>query len=472
LWFLSRQRREVKLMRCLNSCAERSTRLLVATFLAVVILVQPAAAELSPYETRVATPRAQVRSGPGEKFYPTDTLDHGDTVEVYREEPGGWLAIRPPENSFSWIEARHLKLRDGALAEVAQDGIASRIGSRISDQRNAAQVRLKKGEVVEIIEQPSAGWYKIAPPAGEFRWIHATNVESNRAASSPTPQSPAEQPVVAASATNDASSDAKPIPAAPEPPITPAVAGLENSWRTAPPDNHSTTPAAQSEIAPPPLSPLQAVAEAAPPTSSAPQPMSAATPSTPLTATAPNSASVAPTSATAVSSPPAANYEAARQLADIELRLSRMAAAPPHLWNTERLERDAERLLDDAQTTAERDAVKVTLAKIDRFRSLSRQYQQGAGSQNPKSSLADAGQYDAIGTLRPVISKRPGAPQFAVVDDQGQVISFVTPAPDVNLQSYVGHRVGINGNRGFIPEFNRAHVTAGRVTPLNDRLLR
>jgi hypothetical protein len=46
------------------------------------------------------------------------------------------------------------------------------------------------------------------------------------------------------------------------------------------------------------------------------------------------------------------------------------------------------------------------------------------------------------------------------------VVTFVTPSPDVNLQPYVGRRVGIAGNRGFIPEFNRAHVTAGRVQPI------
>jgi hypothetical protein len=147
-----------------------------------------------------------------------------------------------------------------------------------------------------------------------------------------------------------------------------------------------------------------------------------------------------------------------------------MAIAPPHLWNTERMERDAERLLDQAQTTAERDAVKVTLAKIDRFTSLARQYEQAP----PNTALGspDTARYDAIGILRPVVSQRPGAPQFAVVDEQGQVVSFVTPTPDVNLQTYVGTRVGITGNRGFIPEFNRAHVTAGRVTPLTERTLR
>ena len=41
-----------------------------------------------------------VRSGPGRNYYPTDKLDKGEKVEVYRHDPGGWYAIRPPRNSF------------------------------------------------------------------------------------------------------------------------------------------------------------------------------------------------------------------------------------------------------------------------------------------------------------------------------------------------------------------------------------
>ena len=133
---------------------------------------------------------------------------------------------------------------------------------------------------------------------------------------------------------------------------------------------------------------------------------------------------------------------------------------------------------------SQRDAVKVTLGKIDQFTALTRRHQQGApnvaasGQQvtplaaGPGVVPADAGRYDAVGILRPVVSKRPGAPQFALVDDRGQVVTFVTPTPDINLQPYLGRRVGIAGNRGFIPEFNRAHVTAGRVTPLGERMVR
>jgi hypothetical protein len=170
-----------------------------------------------------------------------------------------------------------------------------------------------------------------------------------------------------------------------------------------------------------------------------------------------------------------------------------MVAAPTNLWNTERLERDTAQLMGRAKTQAERDAVRVTQDKINRFAELARRHNQplagagqpGAGSGDPRTTSqsgapqlnsvaenATGGPYDAVGILRPVVSRRPGAPQFALVDERGQVVSFVTPTPDLNLQPYLGRRVGVVGNRGFIQEFQRSNVTAARVTPLNDRLVR
>jgi hypothetical protein len=177
-----------------------------------------------------------------------------------------------------------------------------------------------------------------------------------------------------------------------------------------------------------------------------------------------------------------------RQLTDVELSLSRMVSETPANWQVAPLQQQAEQLLSQAQTTAERDAVKATLTKVDRFAAIQRRHQQMASTtpttqtastapqqgQPPITPIPDtaAGQYDAVGILRPVVSKRPGAPQFALVDPRGQVVSFVSPTPDLNLQPYVGHRIGIVGNRGFIPEFKRAHVTAGRVTPLDQTIVR
>jgi hypothetical protein len=78
----------------------------------------------------------------------------------------------------------------------------------------------------------------------------------------------------------------------------------------------------------------------------------------------------------------------------------------------------------------------------------------------------DSVRYDAVGLLKPVVSQREQAPRYALVDDEGKVVSFLTPTPDVNLQPYIGRRIGVNGKRGFMPEYRRAHVTASRITPL------
>jgi hypothetical protein len=80
--------------------------------------------------------------------------------------------------------------------------------------------------------------------------------------------------------------------------------------------------------------------------------------------------------------------------------------------------------------------------------------------------------YDAVGTLKPVVSRREHAPRYALVDDHGDVVTFVTASADMNLQPYVGKRIGVRGSRGFMPEYRRAHVTASRVTPLEEKLVR
>jgi hypothetical protein len=430
-----------RIVRCRFFCSAAACLVAVASALA-----SRAAAEITPYEARAVASGASVHSGPGEKYYPTDALAEGDVVEVYREKPGGWLGIRPTLNSFSWIPGRDLKLRDGGLAEINQDDVASRIGSRLSDKHNAAQVRLKKGDLVEVLGDENfqgETWYKIAPPAGEFRWIQASLVERIG-------------PIKADSAET--------------PPASPPTADTTNA-AVAPAATGAAEPPANDAAAPPLIS------------------------NTPASNSTSTTAAVAPAANAPVApAKPQAAELAADDLSDelsaIELRLSRMAAAPVNLWNTERLERDTAQLRNRAQTPAEREAVEATMSKINRFAAIGQRSNPpaanfamagappSAGSGDPRTTLpvtplpdttaaaASGGPYDAVGILRPVVSRRPGAPQFALVDDRGQVLSFVTPTPDINLQPYLGRRVGVVGNRGFITEFNRSHVTAARVMPL------
>ncbi len=425
-----------RIVRCRFYCTAAACLVAAASALA-----SRAAAEITPYEARAVASGAAVHSGPGEKYYPTDTLAEGDVVEVYREKPGGWLGIRPTLNSFSWVPGRDLKLRDGGLAEIHQDDVASRIGSRLSDKHNAAQVRLKKGDLVEVLGDESfqgETWYKIAPPAGEFRWIQASLVERI----GPIKTDSAETP-----------------------PASPPTTDTTNAAAAAPVTGVAT-PSANDAAAPPLIS-------NSPTSNSASTPPAAITPvaSTPSPPAKPQAAE-------------SAADDLSRELTAIELRLSRMAAAPVNLWNTERLERDTAQLRNRAQTPAEREAVEATMNKINRFAAIGQRSNPLATTVAPggqplitplpdtAAAAASGGPYDAVGILRPVVSRRPGAPQFALVDDRGQVLSFVTPTPDINLQPYLGRRVGVVGNRGFIAEFNRSHVTAARVMPLGEQIVR
>ena len=137
------------------------------------------ASELKPQRAVVSSPGAAVRSGPGDSYYLTDTLPEKTAVEVYRRQPDGWCAIRPPADSFSWVFSQNVQLVGDGLAEISKDDVAARVGSRLSAQRDVVQVRLKAGEKVAILgrdDREGGLWYKIAPPAGEFRWIHAKDI--------------------------------------------------------------------------------------------------------------------------------------------------------------------------------------------------------------------------------------------------------------------------------------------------------
>ena len=105
-----------------------------------------------PYKAYITADNVYVRSGPGENYYPTDKLKAGTEVEVYRHDPGGWFAIRPPKGSFSWVSADPLQLDGGNLATVTADLFVARVGSRMSNIRDVIQVHLHKGEVVEVLE--------------------------------------------------------------------------------------------------------------------------------------------------------------------------------------------------------------------------------------------------------------------------------------------------------------------------------
>src|SRR5262245_48013717 len=86
-----------------------------------------ARADEFPYTAYVNSDDVYVRSGPGRNYYPTEKLKKGDPVEVYRHDPGGWLAIRPTSASFAWVSQRHLDPTGEGVATVNSDRVVARV---------------------------------------------------------------------------------------------------------------------------------------------------------------------------------------------------------------------------------------------------------------------------------------------------------------------------------------------------------
>ncbi|NIL96100.1 MAG: SH3 domain-containing protein, partial [Planctomycetales bacterium] len=152
----------------------------LAVFHGVLLSAVCCGAEQFPYKAYLNANDVYVRSGPGKNYYPTDKLRRGAEVEVYRHDPGGWYAIRPPADSYSWISGGQLNILEDNLAEVAQPDVIAYVGSKFSDVHDVRQVKLEAGELVQIVGEkrfvtPDNGkaetWYKIEPPRGEFRWV-------------------------------------------------------------------------------------------------------------------------------------------------------------------------------------------------------------------------------------------------------------------------------------------------------------
>jgi len=413
-----------------------------------------------PYTAYITANDVYVRSGPGQTYYPTDKLAEGDEVEVYRHDPGGWYAIRPVEGSCSWVSGRYLTQGEDNLAVVNEERVSARVGSRFSDIRDVIQVRLHKGEVVELLDMKEVGsgsdrqtWYKIAPPSGEFRWVFGKYVDPDF---KPTG--------LRRTAAADAPSDAEARYA--EAPERATTYDEPTEPRTA--DRGRELPS------------LRARASGADRTA---DPEGDFRAETELTDTYDERYEPAVDRQMT----PEQYREALRRL---DRELAAMVAEEPTVWAFDDILLEAEELLHQAQTAVERGMAKVLLRKLDRFVAIQKHHRALASRRRdvdisrrrtaPAERLAGTlgaglpgdGSFDGVGRLTPVVSKRLESPRYALMDDAGGVRCYVTPAAGVPLGHYLGQRVGVNGTRGYIPEERAYHIMAQHVSPLGGGRIR
>jgi hypothetical protein len=87
-------------------------------------------------------------------------------------------------------------------------------------------------------------------------------------------------------------------------------------------------------------------------------------------------------------------------------------------------------------------------------------------TQGELSAEAQRTAYEETGYLMEVHSSRRGAPEYALVDEQGDVKVFVTPVPGLNLAHYLTKHIGVFGRRGYLYRLKTQHVTITRVVDL------
>jgi hypothetical protein len=166
--------------------AMRSARMLGSVLL--MLLVGSVSAQ--PTTATVKQPGAEVRSGPSVAplHYTTNQLGPGEPVEVVKEEADGWLAIKPPPGSFSWINKRFLRqLGKNVWSVESEVPVEVLFGSAMRQEKPIAiSARVERGTLVESIGQPLTTpddgiWLPIKPPPTEVRYVRAADVTRNGA---------------------------------------------------------------------------------------------------------------------------------------------------------------------------------------------------------------------------------------------------------------------------------------------------
>lgn len=400
-----------------------------------------------PYSAFVAVSEASVRSGPGETYYPTLNLKVGDAVEVWRHDPGGWLAVRPPEGAFSWISADFIQQTGEKTGRVTGNEVNVRVGTKFSDLRDAIQLQLSVDDEVEILESRTLRtgdqetlWYKILPPAGEFRWIASRHVVLH-----PSQLPPAAEPNLATSkidsGVRQASFDA---PVAFETPSVDLSAALK-----AIPANASVDVQ---------IDEMESIVS--------------------------RMVTVEPTAWSFTEMKQRA--EAALENSDSALDRSKARA---FLAKLARLEDIQKRYASIAQVREQTATVDRELAKQDSAVTPTAGTERGRlmlgvgvneavglitdlAADEPQPALktgVDTTRYDGVGRLMIVVDGKPGTPGYALANRQGELAAYVVAAPGMNLRQYVGLDVGINGIRGFATDQRIEQLTAKRIDVLGSR---
>jgi hypothetical protein len=192
-----------------------------------------------------------VRSYSSENDYPVVKLSKGDSVIVVGSR-FDYLKILPPNGVYclvgrAWVEVRG----DGSVGRVREEANNAnvRVGSNLVPSYGKVVTQVKAGEDVKILGQQDE-YFKIAPPAGAFVYVHKRFVDlvkrvdvvadgNTMAVKQPANETPTPNAVT---------------PPKPAEPALVAVPPLDTNTQTAPPP--TTAPTEVAAVTPPATQPV------------------------------------------------------------------------------------------------------------------------------------------------------------------------------------------------------------------------
>src|SRR5207247_1214559 len=119
-------------------------------------------------------------SGPSVTFNVTSKLRFGDRVTVVQDKnaQGGWVAIKPPPGSFSWIETKRIIKTENkqVCVVVGEEPAPVRPGSVLTNKApDRESVTLQPGTFVVIVgpeyQADGGTWVMIEAPQRDVRYV-------------------------------------------------------------------------------------------------------------------------------------------------------------------------------------------------------------------------------------------------------------------------------------------------------------
>jgi len=478
-----------------------------------------------PYTTTVLADSAEVRSGPGSKYYATSRLRRGQTVTVHRHDPGGWHMIAPPAGSSSWIPAdavTKISPRSGVV-KVAQVDV--RVGGQDARDHDVYQSRLLEGDEVQILGEQklpgensatSINWLRIVPPRGEWRWVAAQSL-------APPGTAQSKRTIIPAGGFADEAEER-----AGEELVEGTTSGGVNS-----PDTPGFTGGSSAEpAAPSRVTPSFPEEEAADPA-----PLAEVDEIRPAERPYVETESRAPTRPKGVKSrggssvpafEPAHDEQFESQLIALERLdedLRQMVQAEPLRWDLEGIEAEYRRVGATFSDPALTAMLEARFHKIRGYRHMQQRrlairqimldterrdaqlvaaqrmglppgpiltprqtvvapppretplagrpagaFTRGGGGApgTAPPMVVQRPEYDGAGIVRP--AGRPGLPPYALVAPDGRILAYLAPTPGVNLNSWQNREAGVLGQRAYDSRLGTDVITVTGVDPV--RLVR